>query len=234
MFSYTVTDDIARLVFDDGKANAYSASAIREARSLVARASEESKAIILAGRPGRFSAGFDLRTIQQGGDPARELVGSGISLLLDLFRSPVPVVAASTGHALAFGALVLLACDRRVSVDGDYRVGLNEIAIGVALPVFAVELARYRLATNSLESVLLGATFEPVRAAEMGYLDVVVAEDELIDAAVAEASRLAELSAAALLVTKSQLRRDAVRRIVDARDSDVEMMAAPTSTDRGE
>ena len=105
---------MALLRFDDGRANAVSHAAIEAIHAGLARAEKEAGAAVLIGRPGRFSAGFDLSVIQQGRDASRALVTAGGELLLRIVESEVPLVAACSGHALAMGALLLLAADLRI------------------------------------------------------------------------------------------------------------------------
>ena len=107
--------------------------------------------LVIVGRDGYFSAGFDLKVMRSGDrDLVSSLAGQGILLFREIFAAPIPVVAAGTGHALAAGALLLLAADYRIGRPGTYQVGLNETRIGIALPQFAIDITRYRLSTNHL------------------------------------------------------------------------------------
>lgn len=205
---YTLTDGIAVLAMDDGKANALSMAMIDAVLAALDRAAGEAKAVVLSGRPGRFCAGFDLRVMMSGPDAAVALLTRGADLLLRLFEYPLPLVIAATGHALAGGALVVLTGDVRLGVAGDdVKVGLNEVAIGLPVPLLAMELARARLSTTALTAATLFAQiYTPTGAVEAGYLDRVVAADELEAAAVAEAQRLGGLPRAAYAGTKARLR----------------------------
>src|SRR3954471_11940875 len=131
---------VAVITVDDGKANAYSPDVLRAISEAFDQAETDgASAVLLQGRPGRFSAGFDLSIMTSGVEPMRALVTQGAELLLRIFTFPAPVVTACTGHALAAGALVLLVSDVRVGAEGKYKIGLNEVAIGMGLPIFAVE-----------------------------------------------------------------------------------------------
>ena len=103
------------------------------------------------------------------------LVRSGAELLVRLYASPLATVAACTGHALAMGSLLLLASDTRIGADGPFKLGLNEVAIGMGLPIFAVELARDRLSPRHFTAATVqGQVFDPAGAVEAGYLDRLV------------------------------------------------------------
>jgi len=204
---YRLDGSVAAVTFDDGKANAYSHEALDAIAASLDRAEQEATTVLLAGRPGRFSAGFDLSVMTSGDEPMRALVSHGAELMLRLFTFPMPVVAACTGHALAAGALVLLSCDVRIGADGPFKLGLNEVAIGMGLPHFAVELARYRMPPSSFDTVLLGRTFEPQAAVAAGLLDIVVPADELLAAATAHAQELSQLSTGAVAHSKRLARQ---------------------------
>jgi enoyl-CoA hydratase len=146
---------------------------------------------VLAGRPGVFSAGFDLGVLGEGGPGADALVRRGRDLLVRLYSSPVPVVAACTGHAVALGGVVLLACDYRVGATGDVRIGLNEVAIGRPMPPLLLRLAEQRLnAARRTEAVLLARIWTPHEAVDVGFTDEVVAPDEVVPTALSRAQDL--------------------------------------------
>jgi len=177
--SCTITDDVAVVRLDDGKANALTIEVIDAAHDAIDRAETEAKAVLLVGRDGRFCAGFDLG-VMAGEDPdaARELLRAGAELALRLYMHPQPVVAACTGHALAMGAILLMACDTRIGADGAFKIGTNEVGIGMQLPRFAVVLARDRLSKRHLQMATQHAQiFDPAGAVDAGYLDR-VAESE--------------------------------------------------------
>ncbi|GIW41841.1 MAG: enoyl-CoA hydratase [Candidatus Binatia bacterium] len=206
-FTYEVRDGVAVLRMDDGKVNALDREMLSGLRDALRRASGEAGAVLLAGRPGRFSAGFDLRSLGSGVEEAKELVTLGAEGLLDLWLHPRPVVVACTGHALALGALFLLAADVRVGADGAYRIGLNEVAIGLALPLFGVELARDRLSRRHfVRAALLAEVYDPRTAVDAGFLDRLVPEDGVVEEAFGEAKRLAGLPSQAFAETKRRFR----------------------------
>lgn len=188
-------DGVLIVHLDDGKANALSfeiIAAIDEAIA-TAEADEEIGAVVLHGRPGRFSAGFDLG-VMMGGDLAAviSLVADGGALVQRLYGSSLPVVAACTGHALAAGALVLLGCDVRIGADIDAKVGLNEVAIKMVLPDWAFTISTERLSKRQTQRALANARLTtPREAIDVGFIDEVVAADDVLDRAVAVAGELA-------------------------------------------
>src|SRR5262245_17362731 len=157
---------------DDGKANALSAEMIDALIAALERAEREASAMILTDRPDRFCAGFDLKVMMSGPAAATQLLQRGADLLLKLYAAAIPLVIACTGHALAGGALVVLTGDYRIGAAGAFRIGLNEVAIGLTVPVLAMELARDRIATTELSRATLQATiYAPEHAARVGFLD---------------------------------------------------------------
>jgi enoyl-CoA hydratase len=211
---FSLEGSVARLHFDDGKANVVSPASLPALNAALDRAEKEAGAVVLLGRDGRFSGGFDLKTMQAGADPARRLVAGGALLAARLAASPLPIVVGCGGHALAMGALLLLGADVRIGAEGDFKIGLNEVAIGLTLPDFAVELANERLSKRHLlRATTTAELYGPAEACDAGYLDRVVAPGQLESEAMAEAARLAELPRHAFAGTKQVMRGAMVGRI---------------------
>lgn len=204
---------------DDGKANALSNDmiiAISEAIS-EAEGDDSIHAVVLHGREGKFSAGFDL-TVMLAGDMAAmaDLVANGGELCRSIYAAKVPVVAACTGHALAAGALILLACDVRIGADQPCKIGLNEVAIGMTLPDWALTLAGERLSQRHLQRAIPTARItDALGAVDAGYLDEAVAPDAVLDAAIAQATEFAALDSKAYAVTIRKMRGAAVAQIAE-------------------
>ncbi len=191
-----VADGVALVRFDDGKVNVIS----RESAALLAQAcdhvasDEGVRAAVLVGRPGQFSAGFDLDTLVIGGADRTDLFRGGWAMLMRYFTLPIPLVVACTGHAVAAGAVLLLAGDRRLVAAGDFRIGFNEASIGLPLPRLLLMLARDRLAPDAFDEATAGARmYRPDEACSAGFADRVVPAGDLLQAAVDEARRLAGL-----------------------------------------
>ena len=205
-------DSVMVVHLDDGKANALSATMIAAISTALdeAEADDTIGAVVLHGRPGRFCAGFDL-SVMRGGDFAAvaTLVSDGGELVRRLYGSSVPIVAASTGHALAAGALILLGCDVRVGADIDCKIGLNEVAIGMVLPAWAITIAQERLSRRHIQlAVATAQVTDGAGAVQAGFLDVVVPEAEVLPAAIEKATQLAALNGRAYAGTVAQVTAD--------------------------
>lgn len=205
LVSYDLADGVATVTMDDGKVNAVSPAMVAALNAALDRAEADGAMVVLAGRPGVFSAGFDLKTLAAQDDAADQLALGGFALISRLVAFPTPVVAACSGHAIALGALLLAACDYRLGAAGDYKLTMNETAIGIPLPVPAIELLRQRLHPSVLHrAVILAETFSPADAVAAGWLDRVVDADDLLTAAREHARSLTGLNLAAYRITKQR------------------------------
>jgi enoyl-CoA hydratase len=182
--------DVAVIRLDDGKANALGFEVVDGLLGALDDAAD-AKAVCIVGRPGRFSAGFDLKVMRS--EKVVDLMNRGSDLALRIVGHPTPVVFAVTGHALAMGAVRLLTPDWRVGAEGDFKLGLNEIRIGLFVPGFAVDLAHYRLSRRHVtEAVQLAEVYDPVGARDAGFLDEVVELDAVEGRAVERATAWAD------------------------------------------
>lgn len=183
-----VEDRVAHIDLDDGKVNVMSAGMLADIGSALDRAEGSADVMVLrSARQGIFSAGFDLKVFAAG-DVAKslEMVKAGAELAHRLMLYPLPTIGIMEGHAYPMGTFLLLGCDIRLGARGPYRMGLNEVAIGIAPPGFAIELARGRLHPAWLSrTVTLGEMYEPDDALAAGFLDRVVPQD-LIDKTLGE------------------------------------------------
>jgi enoyl-CoA hydratase len=228
--SYTLEKQLAIVAMDDGKANALSKTMIADVLAALTRAEQEASAMVLVGRPDRFCAGFDLRVMMSGPDAAKDLLRTGSELLLRLYGATIPLVIACTGHALAGGALVVLTGDHRIGASGAFRIGLNEVSIGLPVPVLAMELARDRLQPTELpRATLMAQIYDPEAALRAGYLDAVAGQEAVLDQARAEATRLASLPRSAYRATKARLRGKTIDYIRASLDADMRDLMTPTA-----
>ncbi len=197
------------LQLDDGKANVFTHGVIEALHAHLSEVEHDPDvaAVVIAGRAGQFSGGFDLKEFGKGADATRDLVIAGGQLCNRLLVYPKVTVTAVTGNAIAAGAILTLACDWNVGTEGAFKMGLPETAIGMALPVFAYELARARLLPSFFtRATTLGELFDPTTARAAGYLDELAAPGATIDAALAQAHRLAALHIGAMALTKQKVR----------------------------
>jgi len=209
LVKYSVADGIATLAMDDGKANAFSLEMTTALSRRLDQAEAEARVVVMTGRPGILSGGFDLRVIRGDDEEARtRMRDSGFALLRRLYMHPQPVIIACTGHAVAAGAILLLVGDLRIGVEGDFKIGLNEVAIGLTLPPYALELARDRLSPAALTPAILESRlYDSAGACRAGYLDETVPESAFAERVAARARSLLGLDAAAFAETKRRLRQ---------------------------
>ena len=225
LVDYHMHEGIATLTMDDGKANAFGIEMIAEITQGLDRAAALADVVVIMGRTGLLSAGFDLKVINGPKDGVRAMVEAGAELLMKVYMHPQPVVIGCTGHAVAAGALLLCSGDQRIGVSGDFKIGLNETAISLSLPTFALELARDRLDARHLSAATLGAElYSPTVAAEVGYLDRAVEPDGFKSAVTEKAVQLQSLDRDSFALAKRRLRgaketliRTGLRAEIDAR-----------------
>jgi enoyl-CoA hydratase len=211
--SLAVRDGVARITLDDGKVNAMSLETIAAIGAALDVAEKAGAVTVIRGREGVFSAGFDLATFQRGLEATVAMVGAGARLVERILSFPRPVLTVCTGHAYPMGAFVMLAADVRFGLAGPFRIGLNETAIGLTLPKFAVELARHRLTPPGFARVATAPLFGPEEAARLGYLDRVLPPGELEAAVDAEAVRLRALDMPSFEATKTRLNTPVLRAV---------------------
>jgi enoyl-CoA hydratase len=219
--SYVERDGVASILLDDGKVNVMSANMLADIAAALDRAERSADMVLLRSlRPAIFSAGFDLKIFAAGDvEGSLEMVRAGAELALRLMSFPLPTIGVMEGHAFPMGTFLLLACDIRVGVRGSHRMGLNEVAIGISPPGFAIELARSRLHPAWLSrTVTLGEMFEPDDALVAGLLDRVVPPD-MVEAELDKiVSALRAIHKASHATAKQRLRQatmDAMRAAID-------------------
>ena len=215
LVSFDLDAGIATLTMDDGKANALSLPMSQALDAALDRAAKQARVVVIRGRPGVLSGGFDLKVIR-GGDAAQSaaMEHAGMRLLSRLYALPQPLIIACTGHAVAGGGMMLLTGDVRIGVRGAFRIGLNEVGIGLALGQTGVELALARLLPTAVTAAaVLARLYGPDDAARIGYLDFAV-ESEAFDSTVAEKAReLLDLDPGAFATTKRRLRQPTLDRM---------------------
>jgi enoyl-CoA hydratase len=175
------------------------------------------RAGILTGQGSVFGAGVDLLALVEGGpDYVRRLVPLLQQLFERLATFPKPLVAAVNGHAIAGGAILMLACDQRLLARGTAQIGLTEIRVGVLFPAWALEIARFATPPEYFSTLICtGRTWPPDEALARGLVDELVEPERLLDRACAVAAELAAIPAATFAATKQAVRRpmiEAARR----------------------
>jgi enoyl-CoA hydratase len=216
LIAYHLEDGIATLTLNNGKVNAISPDVIVAFNAALDQAVADRAVVIITGQPGILSGGYDLKVMTAGPKEAVSLVASGSTLARRLLSHPFPVVVACPGHAVAKGAFLLLSADYRIGVEGPFTIGLNEVQIGMTMHHAGIELARDRLRKSAFHrSVINGEMFNPQSAVDAGFLDKVVAADELQAAALEAARQLKKINMTAHKNTKLKVRK----ALLDALDS---------------
>ncbi len=232
LVSYQLQDSIATVTLDDGKVNVLSRQMLRDIDDALDRAAADGAVVVLTGRPGVLSAGFDLRVLRAGDEEAAaDLVRAGFELAARMLSFPRPVVIACTGHAIAMGAFLLLSGDYRVGAAGPYKITANEVAIGLTMPRPAVEICRQRLTPAHFNRAVVNAEVHaPDAAVEAGFLDRLVDETQLAGAAREVAEQLRTLDLAAHAATKLRARDTTLAAIRVAIDLDYAAVTTATVT----
>lgn len=187
--------NISIITIDDGKANVFGLPMTSGLSAALDEIDKKEGAVVIEGRDRFFSAGFDLNVINAGDpDAGRKMTLGGINVALKAMDFPRPIVAAVTGHAVAMGAIFNCGLDWRIGAKGNFKHGLNEIKDAMTLPVFAIELPRFRLNPRMYQqSVMQSRIYSPEEAVEAGFLDEVVDADKCREAAFKKAEELAAL-----------------------------------------
>ncbi len=219
-----IDNNVQVITLSNGKVNAISHQVISEINTALDQAEQEGAVVILTGQAGMFSAGFDLKTMKASSDSAIALVTEGSKLARRMLAFPTPIIAACTGHAVAKGGFLLLCCDYRIGCAGNFKIGLNEVAIGMTMHNAGIEMARNRIPTNYLtRSVINAELFDPQTAVLASFLDQVVEEDQLVSTAQAVAKQMLTLNMSAHLGTKLKERKSILAALDTAIEIDAKM-----------
>jgi enoyl-CoA hydratase len=216
--AYEFSDARSCISLDDGKANVMSVPFfVRLGEALDRAERDNARLVVFRGRAGMFSGGLDVRLLPtlspaELGTLAREFART----MLRVFTFPAPTVAAVTGHAIAGGAILALACDRRIAVNGQFRFQINEVAIGIPVPSWMLLIAASAVPQqHHVEAILHARVYDPERALARGLVDAVVAPDEDIVSVVTQAcADMAVLAPAAYAETKRRMRAADVARVL--------------------
>jgi enoyl-CoA hydratase len=212
--TYELEDGVGIIRIDDGKRNALSPQVLKELYAAFDKAEADRATVVLTGREGVFSAGFDLKVMNRGGAAALGMLRAGYALPARVFAYPHPVVAACNGHSMAMGVFLMLSADYIIGTRGDFRISANEVAIGMTMPRVAAAVLRNRLTPAAFQrAVTLAEFFDVDAASRAGFFDEVVEAGDLLARARALATDLGSLDGRAHKVSKRQIRAALIRRI---------------------
>lgn len=226
LLTYELDGGIATITMDDGKANAFSIAMLNELHAAFDQAEKDEAVLVITGREKFFSGGFDLKVFTDEPERVIEMLTLGATLCERALTFPRPVITAASGHALAAGTFLPLCADHRIGIEGPFKVGLNEVKIGLTIPLFVVELARQRLTPAHFSRALITAeTYTPASAVEAGFFDQVVDPADLADTTAAVAQEFLGLNAEAHAKTKLRVREGAIRAVRGAIEVELEQQA---------
>jgi len=226
--TYSRSGPISRIVMDDGKVNAMSIEMLEALHAAFQEAERDKTVVIFSARGKQFSAGFDLKMMANG--TAKEVytllkLGSGLALRILSFKTPV--VTACHSNAYPMGAFLILSSDVRIAADSALKIGMNEVAIGLAVPRWAVEVARQRLTPAYFNrAAVTGEMFGAAEAVTAGFFDRAVPAAELEAAANLAAEALTKIDMPSHTETKMRVREPAIKAIRAAIDADITMAYA--------
>ena len=231
LLNYERTGAVATITMDDGKVNCLSPAMLRDLGLAFDRAASDDAIVVLTGRPGQFSAGFDLGVLRQGGEASHRMFRAGFELAERLLSSARPVVVECSGHAIGMGAFLLLSADVRIGAEGPFKISAPEVAIGLTMPQAAIVLCRDRLTPPAFNRAMVVAeVHSPATAAAAGFLDRVVSGPDLMAAAHEVADALGRLDLAAHAATKARVRREMLAALRAGIETDYAAMRADTAS----
>ncbi|MBT5796776.1 MAG: crotonase/enoyl-CoA hydratase family protein [Porticoccaceae bacterium] len=220
--TYTYNDGVATISMDDGKANVLSHTMWEELEAAFDQAEKSGAIVLLKGRDGIFSGGFDLKEMAKGPEQAILLTARGSKMARRILAFPTPVIAVSTGHCIAMGAFLMLACDYRLGADGAFKTGLNETLIGMTMHNFGIELARYRIPANYFNRCVINAEiWSPIEAIAAGFYDQIVPAEQLDQASQMAAKGFSQLNMTAFNGTKNKSRKAFLQLLDQCIESDL-------------
>ena len=214
----TFKDDISIITLDDGKANVFSLSMIDDVSACLDKVPTESGCLVIKGREGMFSAGFDLKVIGSGDMSAiQDMSLNGFKMLSRILDFPRPVIAGCSGHGIALGTFLLCCCDYRVGIKGEYMIGANEMRTNMVIPIPILELIKFRVAQSHKYRAILGGTMYPIHSAiEAGLVDEVVDKDSFEKVIMSKAKDLATMGHPSYTLTKKLFVNDVSHKIKSA------------------
>jgi enoyl-CoA hydratase len=215
MIERSKREGILTLRLAHGKASALDIELLEALLRELDGVADDVRAVILTGTGSIFSAGVDLfRLTREGADYVRRFLPLLSRLVRALFAFPRPVIAAANGHAIAGGCVLVLACDARLMAEGPGRIGVPELLVGVPFPAAALEVVRFAVPRDKVQSLLYtGRTLPPQEALGAGLVDEVVVPGDLLTRAHEVAGQLALIPPRTYRLTKQSLRAEALERI---------------------
>jgi enoyl-CoA hydratase len=213
-----IENDISIITLDDGKANVFSPKMIQDINDCLDQVPTQNGALIITGRDGMFSAGFDLKIISAGEMSAiTEMTTNGFKLLSRIFSFPRPVLGACSGHGIALGTFLLCCCDYRIGVKGEFMIGANEMRTNMVIPTPILELIKFRVSNSHKYRAILGAEMYSIEGGiEAGLIDEIVDPENLMEASMHKIKDLSSMGHPSYTLTKELLIQELHQKINNA------------------
>ncbi len=225
----SIANGVAHVAMDDGKANVMSETMTSALNAALDEAQAAQAIVVISGRAGVFSGGFDLGVFK-GSDNAAKLrmMVAGARLSRRLLTHPQPVVLVCSGHAMAMGSFLVLSADVRLGAsDSPLTVQANEVAIGMTVPYFAIETCRLRLTPSAAHAATtLAQPFNAAQALSAGFFDQLCPADQLVVATQHTVQQLQKLHMPSFAATKARLREPLLPTFDAAIDQDIAAWSA--------
>ena len=214
----TKHNDVSIITLDDGKANVFSYDMLSALNECLKEVPKDSGSLVLAGREGIFSGGFDLKTLASGDvDAIIKMVSLGNKTLLDLYSFPRPIVAAVSGHSVALGIFITCCADYRIAINGQFICQANEVRNNMDIPIQIMEILKARVNKNYFyPAVYHSDAYSMKDSIAVGFIDEVVAEDKFMERVMEKADELSSLPHPFYLKTKHFAQGDVIQKISDA------------------
>jgi enoyl-CoA hydratase len=224
----SIENGVANILMDDGKVNVLGYDMWDQLEAAFDQAEQAGAVVVLRGRDGIFSGGFDLKEMSKGPQAALDLTSRGSKMARRILSFPTPVIGVSTGHCIAMGAFLMLACDYRIGAAGEYKVGLNETMIGMTMHNFGIELARYRIPLAYFSRAVINAEiWSPDDAISAGFYDRTAPAEHLDAAAAMAAEMFGKLDMNAFNGTKNKSRKAFLELLDQCIKTDLVLPSAP-------
>lgn len=186
------------------------------------------KGVVLNGNPGFFSVGLDLPELYSYDEAGFAAFWSDfMALISDMVAFDKPIVAAVTGHAPAGGCILAIGCDYRVMAEGNYKIGLNEIPVGLVVPAPIFHLYAFWIGQRLAYQYLMeGKLYQPEQAREIGLVDEVVSGDAVLQTAELKLQQYLRFNEQSWRLTKQQLKRELLKVMASISEADMKIFQA--------
>ena len=227
MITREYRDSVALLQLEHGKVNALDLELCEALdHSLDELETSSATAVVLTGSGTTFSAGVDLFRLLEGGQNyVLKFVPALINVLQRLFLFPKPVVVALNGNAIAGGCVISCACDYKIAANGEGKIGVPEVFVGVPFPPLAFEIVRFAATHRYLQEIIyFGRYYDMEEGLMRGLVDEMVSSDKLLSRATEIASKLSEIPPDTFRLVKRQLREPYLATVERSKIRDEEIL----------